>query len=47
MGIDFTMISGKGPHIIKPIRSKLDIDALKPLVEVDIQVPFIRPALEV
>lgn len=47
MGIEFTMISGKGPYIMHPIRTKADVAALKPLVEIDSQLPFIRPTLEV
>lgn len=47
MGIDFTIIPGKGAKILKPIESKHDILALKPIVDVESQVPFLGPILKV
>ena len=38
MGVDFDIIPGKGPKIANPVLSKADIDAIKPLHDVDSQV---------
>jgi uroporphyrinogen decarboxylase len=45
MGVDFTIIEGKGPKIANPIRSAADVAAVKPLQDVDSQVPFLGPIL--
>ena len=47
MGIDFSIVEGKGPKINNPIRSKADIEALRPIHDVDTQVPFLKPILQV
>lgn len=47
MGIDFTIVPGKGPKILKPIASKSDITALKKIEDVESQVPFLGPILKV
>lgn len=47
MGVDFTIVEGKGPKIISPIRSKTDIDAIRPLHDVGSQVPFLSTILKV
>lgn len=47
MGVDFSMIPGKGPKILRPIQTRSDVLALKPISDVDAQVPFLRPILEV
>ena len=47
MGVDFTMIPGKGPKIINPISTENDIEDLKLLSDVDNEVPFLRPILQV
>lgn len=46
MGIDFTIIENKGPKISNPIRDKLDIDLIKPLYDVEKQVPFLGTILK-
>eukprot|EP01041_Mallomonas_annulata_P000243 gene243-448_t len=46
MGIDFHIVEGKGPKITNPIRSKADIEAIKPIYDVDKQVPFLGPILK-
>lgn len=45
MGIDFTIVEGKGPKIAKPIRSAEDVFAVRPLHDVETQVPFLGPIL--
>lgn len=47
MGVDFTIIEGKGPKILKPLRTKEDIAEVTPLHDVDKQVPFLGPILKV
>ena len=47
IGIDFTVVSGKGPKIFKPIASMSDIEALGAITDVDAQVPFLGPILKV
>ena len=41
MGIDFEIIPGKGPKISNPVLTMADIDAIKPLHDVETQVPFL------
>lgn len=41
MGVDFEIIPGKGPKIANPVLNKADIDAIKPLHDVETQVPFL------
>jgi uroporphyrinogen-III decarboxylase len=47
MGVDFTIIEGKGPKIANPIRSEADIKAIKPLYDIESQVPFLGEILKV
>jgi hypothetical protein len=47
LGVDFTIVPGKGPKIINPIKSKEDVAALKPMHDVAQQVPFLGPILQV
>lgn len=47
LGVDFTIIPGKGPKIINPIKTKEDVAALKPMHDVAMQVPFLGPILQV
>jgi uroporphyrinogen-III decarboxylase len=47
MGIDFTIIENKGPKIVNPIAGASDVDAIKPLHDIDTQVPFLGPILKV
>ena len=47
MGVDFTIIEGKGPKILSPIRTWADADKVAPLQDVDTQVPFLGPILKV
>ena len=41
MGVDFEIIPGKGPKISNPVLTMADIDAIKPLHDVETQVPFL------
>jgi uroporphyrinogen decarboxylase len=45
MGVDFVIIPNKGPKIASPIRTKADIDNIKPLHDVGKQVPFLGKIL--
>lgn len=47
MGVDFTIIPGKGPKIVDTVRQQADIDRIKVLEDVDSQVPFLGPILKV
>jgi hypothetical protein len=47
LGIDFTIIPGKGPKILKPIATLEDIQALGHIYDVEKQVPFLGPILKV
>ena len=47
MGIDFTIVENKGPKIINPIKNENDVDAIKPLYDVEKQVPFLSEILKV
>ena len=47
MGVDFTIIEGKGPKIIDPIRDEISASRVKPLHDVETQVPFLGPILKV
>jgi uroporphyrinogen decarboxylase len=46
LGVDFTIIEGKGPKIATPIQSISQIKNLNKLVDIDRQIPFIRPILQ-
>ena len=46
MGIDFTIIPGKGPKIVNTIRSKEDVDKVRVLSDVETEVPFLKPILQ-
>ena len=47
MGVDFTIIEGKGPKILDPIRDYQSAERVKPLHDVASQVPFLSPILKV
>jgi uroporphyrinogen-III decarboxylase len=47
MGVDFTIIEKKGPKIASPIRTAADAAAVRPLQDVESQVPFLGPILKV
>lgn len=47
MGVDFTIIEGKGPKILHPIKSQEDIDKIRVLNDVSTEVPFLGPILKV
>ena len=47
LGVDFTIIPGKGPKILNPIRTPEDVALLKPMHDVALQVPFLGPILQV
>lgn len=46
MGIDFTIVPGKGPKIVNTIKTQADIDNVKLLTDVDAEVPFLGPILK-
>mmetsp|Transcript_22645 Transcript_22645/g.21866 ORF Transcript_22645/g.21866 Transcript_22645/m.21866 type:complete len:385 (-) Transcript_22645:340-1494(-) len=46
LGVDFTIIPGKGPKIINPLKTPEDVAALKPMHDVAKQVPFLGPILQ-
>lgn len=46
LGVDFTIIEGKGPKILSPIRAIDDVNAIKTMYDVDTQVPFLGPILK-
>lgn len=46
MGVDFTIISGKGPKLPNPIRNKADVDRIQVLQDVGVQVPFLGTILK-
>ena len=46
MGVDFTIVEGKGPKIIDPIRDNIGASRVKPLYDVETQVPFLGPILK-
>lgn len=45
MGVDFTIIPGKGPKIQNPVKSRGDIEAITVLQDVGTQVPFLKEIL--
>ena len=47
LGVDFTIIPGKGPKILNTIKTPEDVAALKPMHDVALQVPFLGPILQV
>jgi len=47
MGIDFTIVPGQGPKILKPLRSENDVRTLSAIVDTERQVPFLGPTLKV
>jgi uroporphyrinogen decarboxylase len=47
LGVDFQIVSGKGPIIHAPIRSAEQIDNIGQLIDVDHQLPFVSPILQV
>ena len=47
MGVDFTIVEGKGPKIIDPIRDESSAAKVKTLYDVETQVPFLGPILKV
>jgi uroporphyrinogen decarboxylase len=46
LGVDFGIIPGKGPKIENVLRTRADVDALKPMHDVETQVPFLGPILK-
>lgn len=47
MGVDFTMVEGKGPKILNTIRSSHDVNNVKILGDPVSQLPFIGQTLKV
>lgn len=47
MGIDFTIVPGKGPKIRDTIRDERDLDRISVLTDVEREVPFLGPILQV
>ena len=45
LGVDFTIVEGKGPKILKPISSAQDVADVKPFHDISTQLPFLRPIL--
>ena len=45
LGIDFDVVKGTGPIIGKPLRSMDDVLAIKPLDDIDSELPFLRTIL--
>lgn len=45
LGIDFDVVKGTGPIIGKPLRSMDDVLAMKPLDDIDSELPFLRTIL--
>jgi uroporphyrinogen decarboxylase len=46
MGVDFDIIKGKGPKITDPVRTAEAINAIRPVHDVETQVPFLGPILK-
>ncbi len=46
LGVDFTIVEGKGPKIAQPLRSADDIAVLRPMHDVETQVPFLAPIIK-
>eukprot|EP00598_Pedospumella_elongata_P013232 CAMPEP_0185000208 /NCGR_PEP_ID=MMETSP1098-20130426/67570_1 /TAXON_ID=89044 /ORGANISM="Spumella elongata, Strain CCAP 955/1" /LENGTH=363 /DNA_ID=CAMNT_0027527347 /DNA_START=112 /DNA_END=1203 /DNA_ORIENTATION=+ len=46
IGIDFTIVPGQGPKILKPLRSGDNIRSLSAIVDTERQVPFLGPTLK-
>lgn len=47
LNIDFTIVEGKGPKILKPIRTDDDIHNIGTFHDINSQVPFLGPILKV
>ncbi len=47
MGIDFTIIEGKGPKILSPIKDQADVEKVRVLENIKEEVPFLGPILQV
>jgi len=45
LGIEFDVVRGTGPVISAPLRSMADVQALTPLQDPDVKLPFIRETL--
>ena len=45
MGVDFTIVPGKGPKILSPVSSAADIEAIRILEDPGTQVPFLKEIL--
>jgi uroporphyrinogen decarboxylase len=45
MGVDFTIVPGKGPKIMNPIKTQEDVEAIQVLQDPATQVPFIQEIL--
>lgn len=47
MGIDFTIIPGRGPKILSPVRDGMDVAGLKAVHDPHKQLPFLGVTLQV
>lgn len=47
MGIDFTMLESKGPKILNLVKDRYDIEKMKLIEDVSVQLPFIGKTLNV
>jgi len=46
LGVDFTIVEGKGPKIADPIRSKDQIDKIGKFYDIDKQLPFLSTTIK-
>jgi uroporphyrinogen decarboxylase len=47
LGVDFSIVEGKGPRFERPLRTTEDIKNVGKMVDVDAQLPFLSPILKV
>lgn len=47
MGVEFDVIKGTGPVISSPIRTKEDVEAVKPMEDIGGNLPFVGETLKV
>lgn len=47
MGVDFDVIKGTGPVISSPIRTREDVEAVKPMEDIGEKLPFVGETLKV
>lgn len=47
MGIDFTIVPGRGPKILSPVRNGMDVAGLQAVHDPHLQLPFLGATLQV